>query len=88
MDRGVLERGHELERLAAAARDTADGAGSVALVFGEAGIGKSSLVKAMPSVPRAATASAPDAPTPTCTGRSAAAETSASSPRSCSACTR
>ncbi|WP_033319285.1 ATP-binding protein [Streptomyces yerevanensis] len=50
MDRGVLERDHELERLAAAARDAADGAGSVALVLGEAGIGKSSLVKAMPCV--------------------------------------
>ncbi|MES5824112.1 AAA family ATPase [Streptomyces sp. RG80] len=48
MDRWLLEREPELTRLAAAARDAADGAGSVALVFGEAGIGKSSLVKAMP----------------------------------------
>ncbi|WP_427924782.1 helix-turn-helix transcriptional regulator [Streptomyces sp. cg40] len=48
MDRGILEREPELVRLAAAAREAADGAGSVALVFGEAGIGKSSLVRAMP----------------------------------------
>ncbi|MFF4274394.1 helix-turn-helix transcriptional regulator [Streptomyces sp. NPDC001536] len=48
MDWGILEREPELARLAAAARQAADGAGSVALVFGEAGIGKSSLVKAMP----------------------------------------
>ncbi|WP_406481503.1 AAA family ATPase [Streptomyces sp. NBC_01615] len=50
MDWGILERDHELARLAAAAREAADGAGSVALVFGEAGIGKSSLVKALPEV--------------------------------------
>ncbi|MGW3667669.1 ATP-binding protein [Streptomyces sp. NPDC005141] len=50
MDRGMLERDLELARLAAAAREAADGAGSVALVFGEAGIGKSSLVKALPKV--------------------------------------
>ncbi|WP_405988688.1 AAA family ATPase [Streptomyces sp. NBC_00986] len=48
MDRGILEREPELARLASAAREAADGAGSVALVLGEAGIGKSSLVKAMP----------------------------------------
>ncbi|MFD3839424.1 helix-turn-helix transcriptional regulator [Streptomyces sp. NPDC058642] len=48
MDRWLLEREPELTRLAAAARQAADGAGAVALVFGEAGIGKSSLVKAMP----------------------------------------
>jgi DNA-binding CsgD family transcriptional regulator/tetratricopeptide (TPR) repeat protein len=48
VDWGILEREPELARLAAAAREAADGAGSVALVFGEAGIGKSSLVKAMP----------------------------------------
>jgi ATP/maltotriose-dependent transcriptional regulator MalT len=48
VDRGILEREPELVRLAAAAREAADGAGSVALVFGEAGIGKSSLVRAMP----------------------------------------
>ncbi|MGX9889494.1 ATP-binding protein [Streptomyces sp. NPDC002276] len=48
MDRGILEREPELVRLATAAREAADGAGSVALVLGEAGIGKSSLVRAMP----------------------------------------
>lgn len=48
VDWGILEREPELVRLASAAREAADGAGSVALVFGEAGIGKSSLVKAMP----------------------------------------
>ncbi|WP_413760189.1 ATP-binding protein [Streptomyces sp. MMBL 11-3] len=50
MDWGILEREHELDRLAAAAREAADGAGSVVLVHGEAGIGKSSLVRAMPGV--------------------------------------
>ncbi|MFJ8934673.1 ATP-binding protein [Streptomyces sp. NPDC102365] len=44
---GILEREHELDRLASAAREAADGAGSVVLVHGEAGIGKSSLVKAV-----------------------------------------
>ncbi|MET7692861.1 AAA family ATPase [Streptomyces sp. NPDC005483] len=48
MDRGILEREPELARLASAAREAADGAGSVVLVFGEAGIGKSSLVRALP----------------------------------------
>ncbi|MHC3467846.1 ATP-binding protein [Streptomyces sp. 7R007] len=48
MDRGILERGPELACLAAAARAAADGSGSVVLVFGEAGIGKSSLVRALP----------------------------------------
>lgn len=48
MDRRLLEREPELTQLATAARDATAGAGSVALVFGEAGIGKSSLVKAMP----------------------------------------
>ncbi|MDI5907127.1 AAA family ATPase, partial [Streptomyces sp. 12257] len=48
MDWGILEREPELARLASAAREAADGAGSVVLVFGEAGIGKSSLVKALP----------------------------------------
>ncbi|WP_428956810.1 ATP-binding protein [Streptomyces sp. cg35] len=55
MDGGILERDLELQRLAAAARDAADGAGCVALVVGEAGIGKSSLVRALPGVlPRGA----------------------------------
>lgn len=48
MDRSILEREPELARLASAAREAADGAGSVVLVSGEAGIGKSSLVKALP----------------------------------------
>lgn len=48
VDWGILEREPELARLASAAREAADGAGSVVLVFGEAGIGKSSLVKALP----------------------------------------
>jgi len=48
VDWGILEREPELALLAAAAREAADGAGSVVLVFGEAGIGKSSLVKALP----------------------------------------
>ncbi|MFD7819290.1 ATP-binding protein [Streptomyces sp. NPDC059785] len=50
MDGGILERERELARLAAAAHEAAAGAGSVALVFGEAGIGKSSLVRALPRV--------------------------------------
>lgn len=48
MDEGILERDLELARLTAAAGEAVDGAGSVALVFGEAGIGKSSLVNALP----------------------------------------
>ncbi|NEB00830.1 AAA family ATPase [Streptomyces sp. SID13726] len=48
MDWGILEREPELARLATAAQEAADGAGSVVLVSGEAGIGKSSLVKALP----------------------------------------
>jgi predicted ATPase len=43
----ILEREQELAALAAAAREAADGAGSVALVFGEAGIGKSVLVRSL-----------------------------------------
>ncbi|MEV0318279.1 ATP-binding protein [Streptomyces sp. NPDC050658] len=49
MDGGILERDAELARLVAAAREAVDGAGSVALVFGEAGIGKSTLVDALRS---------------------------------------
>ncbi|MFE3032762.1 ATP-binding protein [Streptomyces canus] len=45
---GILEREPELARLVSAAREAADGAGSVVLVSGEAGIGKSSLVRALP----------------------------------------
>jgi predicted ATPase len=48
--RPILEREHELAALAAAVREAAAGTGSVALVSGEAGIGKSSLVEALPSV--------------------------------------
>ncbi|MET8473540.1 AAA family ATPase [Streptomyces sp. NPDC004856] len=50
MDGGILERDLELDRLADAARVAAAGTGSVALVLGEAGIGKSSLVRALPTV--------------------------------------
>src|SRR5689334_2644978 len=46
----MLEREHELAVLAAAAQDAAAGRGSVVLVCGEAGIGKSSLVEAARSV--------------------------------------
>ncbi len=44
--RRILEREHELAELAQAAREAADGTGSVVLVYGEAGIGKSSMVDA------------------------------------------
>jgi DNA-binding NarL/FixJ family response regulator len=40
----ILEREHELEALAAAAEEAKAGDGSVVLIVGEAGIGKSSLV--------------------------------------------
>lgn len=40
----------ELAELAAAAREAAGGAGSVVLILGEAGIGKSSLVTSLRSV--------------------------------------
>ena len=43
----LLERGDELAALGAAARSAAEGRGSVVLVHGEAGIGKSSVVRAM-----------------------------------------
>src|SRR5262245_57029879 len=45
--RPILERQHELSVLASAARDAASGSGSVALVSGEPGIGKSTLVEAV-----------------------------------------
>jgi DNA-binding CsgD family transcriptional regulator/tetratricopeptide (TPR) repeat protein len=48
--RPVLEREHELAELAAAAQEAAAGTGSVVLVSGEAGIGKSSLVDAARAV--------------------------------------
>ncbi len=46
----ILERERELAELAAAGREAAAGAGSVALVSGEAGIGKSSLIEAARAV--------------------------------------
>ena len=42
----LLERGPLLDTLAAALREAAGGAGRVALVYGEAGIGKTALVDA------------------------------------------
>jgi DNA-binding CsgD family transcriptional regulator/tetratricopeptide (TPR) repeat protein/energy-coupling factor transporter ATP-binding protein EcfA2 len=49
MRRGILEREAELSALAHAAREAAGRHGSVVLVMGEAGIGKSSLVQALRS---------------------------------------
>ena len=49
MRRGILERDAELSVLADAVREAADRHGSVVLVMGEAGIGKSSLVEALRS---------------------------------------
>jgi DNA-binding CsgD family transcriptional regulator/tetratricopeptide (TPR) repeat protein len=49
MAAGLLERVEELAELGAAARAAADGRGVVALVHGEAGIGKTALVQALPS---------------------------------------
>jgi DNA-binding CsgD family transcriptional regulator/tetratricopeptide (TPR) repeat protein len=46
----ILERDDELAVLGRAARDAGDGSGSVVLVSGEAGIGKSSLVEAIRGV--------------------------------------
>ncbi|MBT2235063.1 AAA family ATPase [Nonomuraea sp. NEAU-A123] len=50
MDRVILEREDELATLADAARDAAHGTGTVVLISGEAGIGKSSLVEAIGGV--------------------------------------
>ena len=49
MRRGILERDAELSALAHAVREAADRHGSVVLIMGEAGIGKSSLVEALRS---------------------------------------
>ena len=49
MRRGILERDAEVSVLAGAIRAAADSHGSVALIMGEAGIGKSSLVEALRS---------------------------------------
>jgi DNA-binding CsgD family transcriptional regulator/tetratricopeptide (TPR) repeat protein/energy-coupling factor transporter ATP-binding protein EcfA2 len=46
----VLERDHEVAELVSAIEEAAAGTGSVVLVSGEAGIGKSSLVHAVPGV--------------------------------------
>src|SRR5262249_1201890 len=53
MRRGILEREAELSVLAGAVRAAAGRHGSVALVMGEAGVGKSSLVEALRSPPPA-----------------------------------
>jgi DNA-binding CsgD family transcriptional regulator/tetratricopeptide (TPR) repeat protein/energy-coupling factor transporter ATP-binding protein EcfA2 len=50
MSRALLERERELSELGAVARRALDGHGSVVLITGEAGIGKSSLVEAIRSV--------------------------------------
>jgi DNA-binding CsgD family transcriptional regulator/tetratricopeptide (TPR) repeat protein len=50
MRRPIIEREHELAELAAAAREAGGGDGSIVLVVGEAGIGKSSLVEAARTV--------------------------------------
>ena len=49
MARRLLERDQELATLLDAAREAADGTGSVVLLHGEAGIGKTSLVSAIRS---------------------------------------
>jgi predicted ATPase len=50
VDRTILEREGELAALAGAAREAGDGSGSVVLISGEAGIGKSSLVEGIRAV--------------------------------------
>ena len=46
----LLERERELAELAQAAREAAAGEGGLVLIFGEAGIGKSSLIQAVPGL--------------------------------------
>jgi hypothetical protein len=50
MSRSILEREHELAELGVAAREAKAGHGSIVLIEGEAGIGKSSLVDSIRSV--------------------------------------
>src|SRR5262245_23969166 len=50
VSRPILERDDELAVLSSAARDAGDGVGSVVLISGEAGIGKSSLVEAIRAI--------------------------------------
>src|SRR5690349_3117088 len=50
MVRSILEREQELAELGVAAREAASGSGSIVLIEGEAGIGKSSLVNSIRSV--------------------------------------
>jgi DNA-binding CsgD family transcriptional regulator/tetratricopeptide (TPR) repeat protein/energy-coupling factor transporter ATP-binding protein EcfA2 len=50
MSRPILERERELAEIGAAAREARGGEGSIVLIVGEAGIGKSSLVNAVRSV--------------------------------------
>src|SRR5689334_10521802 len=50
MVRSIIERERELAELGAAAREAASGNGSIVLIEGEAGIGKSSLVDSIRSV--------------------------------------
>jgi predicted ATPase len=49
MRRGILERDAELSVLTGAVREAADRHGSVVLIMGEAGIGKSSLIEELRS---------------------------------------
>jgi len=50
MARPIIERERELAQLRSAVREAAGGVGSVVLIAGEAGIGKSTLIDALPTV--------------------------------------